>query len=382
MTLLARRPRAVLVVLALALTAVVPAMPAARAAGDHHRPVGGDLLRSRGLVVRVPSRTPRPPAVSAASYVVADLDTGAVLAAKDPHGRYAPASTLKILTALTLIPRLSPSQLVTATAADADVDGSKVGVVPGGRYHVDDLFRALMMVSGNDAANVLAEAAGGGSATIAAMNERARQLGALDTVARTPSGLDVAGQTSSAYDLALIARAGLGLPDFRRYVATRRADFPAPGGRRFEIYTHNRLLVRYPGALGVKNGFTSTARASFVGAARRGDRTLVVTLLRAQPRVWDEAARLLDWGFTAGARARPVGTLVEPEPDPALANGRLDGTNPHAASLPVPPPGHPPLALFGSAALVASGLLGLRMRARDRAAARGGRQRPRALPPL
>src|SRR5512144_1861293 len=206
------------------------------------------------------------------------------------------------------------------------------------------------------------------------MNERARQLGALDTVARTPSGLDVAGQTSSAYDLALIARAGLGLPEFRRYVATRRADFPAPGGRRFEIYTHNRLLVRYPGALGVKNGFTSTARASFVGAARRGDRTLVVTLLRAQPRVWDEAARLLDWGFTAGARARPVGTLVEPEPDPALANGRLDGTNPHAASLPVPPPGHPPLAPFGSAALVASGLLGLRMRARDRAAASGGRQ--------
>jgi D-alanyl-D-alanine carboxypeptidase (penicillin-binding protein 5/6) len=320
--------------------------------------------------------------VSAASYVVADLDTGAVLAAKDPHGRYAPASTLKVLTAVTLIPRLPASRVVTGTAADANVEGSKVGVVPRTRYRVDELFLALMMVSGNDAANALASAAGGVPTAVAAMNAEARRLHALDTVARTPSGLDAAGQATSAYDLALVTRAGFRLPDFRRYVTTRRAVFPAPGGRRFQISTHNRLLLRYPGAVGVKNGYTSTARASFVGAARRGDRTLVVTLLKAQPRVWDEAGRLLDWGFAAGGRVPRVGRLVDPEPGPMPQASAA----PHAASLPVPSPAPPddrsPLALLGVAALLASGLVGLRLRARERAPARAGRHRRTPLPPI
>jgi D-alanyl-D-alanine carboxypeptidase (penicillin-binding protein 5/6) len=92
-----------------------------------------------------------------------------------------------------------------------------------------------------------------------------------------PHGLDAEGQVSSAYDLALIARAGMSDPQFAAYAATRRSSVAAPGGQRIEIATKNRLLKDYDGALGIKNGYTNAARASFVGAAERDGQRLVVT---------------------------------------------------------------------------------------------------------
>jgi D-alanyl-D-alanine carboxypeptidase (penicillin-binding protein 5/6) len=273
--------------------------------------VGGGSLGSALPVADAPGAPPLP-RVSAASYVLADLESGTVLAAKNAHGRFAPASTLKILTAVALIPMLPADRVVTATYADAAVDGSKVGIVPSGSYRVGELMTAMMAVSGNDAANTLASAAGGPAVAVRALNDTAAALGAKDTLARNPHGLDAPGQVSSAYDLALLARAGLRMPDFRRYVAVRRSTFGAIGAKRFEIYTHNKLVLRYPGAVGVKNGFTASARASFVGAAERNGRRLVVALMRADPLVWKEAAALLDWGFAAGDRAGSVGHLVEP----------------------------------------------------------------------
>ncbi len=289
-------------------------------------PIGGQLLGQRGTVLRSgPGTPPLPTGLSASGWLVADLDTGDVLAARDAHGRFAPASTLKALTALTLIPRLDPQGIVTATDADVDVDGSKVGVVPGQRYRIQQLFTALLVVSGNDAANVLAEAAGGGGRTVALMNEEAARLGAMDTKAATVTGLDAPGQVTSAYDLALVGRAGMRLPAFRQYVAVQRAFMPGPRGS-FEIGNHNRLLRNYPGAIGIKNGYTVAAGATFIGAARRGGRTLVVTLLRASPRVWREAAALLDWGFAARDRVTPVGRLVDPPVlTPAAAQARVAG---------------------------------------------------------
>lgn len=285
--------------------------------------VGGPALASRGVVV-APGTPPPPPKLTASAWLVADLRTGDVLAARDPHGRYAPASTLKTLTALALLPRLPDSVRVVASRADVDVDGSKVGLVPGTAYPVDELFRAMLMVSGNDAANALASGAGGRARAVTLMNEEAARLGAADTVARNPSGLDAPGQVSSAYDLALVARAGMAMPQFATHVATMRSSMTAPGGGRFEILNHNKLLTRsYPGALGIKNGYTLRAGGSFVGAAERDGRTLVVTLLKATPAVWQEAATLLDWGFRAGA-VTPVGRLVEP---------RAAGTTPTAEKI-------------------------------------------------
>lgn len=300
--------------------------PAAAADG----PVGGPLLGLPGTVVQVePGGPALPRGLSATGWLVADLDTGEVLAARNAHRRFAPASTLKTLTAETLIPRLAPRRVVVPTAADVRVDGSRVGLVPGLGVRVDQLFTALLVVSGNDAANALGRAAGGTGAAVALLNAEARRLQAGDTLAKSLHGLDAPGQTSSPYDLALIARAGMAQPDFRRYVATVNARMPGPHGKSFQIYTHNRLLTHYPGALGIKNGYTSRARASFVGAARRGGHTLVVTLLHAPTTVWRQAGELLDWGFAALGRVQSVGRLVEPEstaPRVSVSGRALAGT--------------------------------------------------------
>ena len=276
--------------------------------------VGGERLAARGFVV--PAGAPALPATAAAGWLVAALDTGDVLASTDAHGRGAPARTLKTLTATTLIPQLDPRTLVVPTFDDVNVDGSKVGLVEKVRYPVSELFTAMLVVSGNDAANTLATANGGVPKTVAQMNAEAQRLQALDTHAVNANGLDAPGQLSSAYDLALIARAGMQIPAFRAYVATKHSKVHAPQpGHWIQISSHDKLLYNYDGAIGIKNGYTVKARATFVGAATRGGHTLVVTLMRTNPRYWPEAAALLDWGFAAErAGVEPVGKLVDPLP--------------------------------------------------------------------
>ncbi|GAA3444194.1 D-alanyl-D-alanine carboxypeptidase family protein [Planomonospora venezuelensis] len=288
--------------------------PVAAAEPGGAEPVGGLRLGGRGLVL--PAGVKAPPRTAAKSYVIADAGTGEVLAAKNPHGRYLPASTLKALTALTLIPKLDKTAKVKPSRNAVNQEGSAVGLVPKPLYTVEDLFKALLLVSGNDSAMALAEANGGLHKTLADMNAEARRLQALDTVAKTPSGLDKPGQSSSAYDLALIARAGLANPDFRRYISLKTDKFPAPKGH-YEIGNHNKLLWRYKGMIGVKNGWTSKALGSFVGAARRGDHTVIVAIMRHDGYFWGDVADLLDWGFAARGKVAPVGRLVDPVPEAA-----------------------------------------------------------------
>ncbi|MGH3327235.1 MAG: D-alanyl-D-alanine carboxypeptidase family protein, partial [Streptomycetales bacterium] len=197
------------------------------------------------------------PKVRARAYVVADAGTGAVLAAKNAHRRLRPASTLKMLTAITLLPRIDPGAVYRARRADADVIGSKVGLVPGQRYRVDDLFHGLFLASGNDAAHALATMAGGVGRTVRLMQRQADHLNAHDTTVANTSGLDAKDQFSSAYDLALIARAGLARADFRGYCSTVRAQFPGQRGKTYQIQNQNDLLYGYGGAIGVKTGYTT-----------------------------------------------------------------------------------------------------------------------------
>ena len=304
--------------------------------------VGGPLLARRGAVVHAAPGVPAlPSGISAAAWVVADLGSGDVLAARDAHGRFLPASTLKTLTAVALIPELERGALHTARFDDVNVEGSKVGLVPRESYRVDTLFTSLLVASGNDAANSLASAAGGHARTISLMNATARRLQALDTVARNPSGLDDPEQLTSAYDLALITREGMRMPSYRTYVSTLRSRVNAPGGKSFEIYNHNKLLTRYAGTTGGKTGYTVAARRTFVVTARRGGRELVVSLLRAETMLPD-ATKLLDWGFAAAPHATPVGRLVDPVADatgavrvaaPARADRSSRGASRRAAEV-------------------------------------------------
>ncbi|MGH3320913.1 MAG: D-alanyl-D-alanine carboxypeptidase family protein [Streptosporangiaceae bacterium] len=310
--------------------------------------VGGSSLARHGTVAHRAPGVPKPPHVRASAWLVADAGSGAVLAAKDAHGTYRPASTLKILTAVTLIPRLRPGQHVHPTRRDCAVDGSKVGLVPSMRYRVDDLFRGMLLPSGNDAALALAHAAGGTAHTVRLMNQTARNLRAYDTVAKTPNGLDAPGQHTSAYDLALMTRAGLEMPRFRKYVSTVQATFPAPHHRTYQIQNHNRLLTTYDGAIGVKTGYTTKARGTYVGAAHRGGHghghTIVVVLLHAYPDYWTDARQLLTWGFRADTEVRPVGKLVAPvaapgeTPDPTAAAHTPDRRGPAVHDTAVAPP--------------------------------------------
>ncbi len=308
-----------------------PAGPPPQGSAPDGSTVGGEELDTRGLVV-ADGTPPLPDGIGAAGWLVADAGSGEVLAARDPHGRYYPASTLKTLTLLTLAPVLPPDLVVDGTTEDENIEGSRVGIVQGGRYPVSLLFRAMMMQSGNDAANALARAAGGVPETVAAMNEMAERIGAYDTVAGTPSGLDVAGQSSSPYDLALIFRQLVADPTTAEILLTPLADMPPVAGRPgFQIQSQNPLLTSYPGSLGGKSGFTDAARHTFVAAAERGGRRIVVSVMQTERRPVHEAeqaARLLDWGFSVPAGTEGVGRLVEPGEVPATAT---------ATATPVPP---------------------------------------------
>jgi serine-type D-Ala-D-Ala carboxypeptidase (penicillin-binding protein 5/6) len=277
--------------------------------------VGGPLLASKGVIESpLPGAPPLPPASSlpASSWMITDLTTGQVLAAKDPHGRFLPASTLKTLTAVTLLPKLKATSTFDATVKDETVDGTRVGLVAGMKYTVGELFTCMLVDSANDAADALAQDNGGIAKTVAQMNAEAHTLQADDTLARTPSGLDGVGETTSAYDLALIAKAGLAMPDFRHYVSTIRARVPAPHHKHYMIYTHNPLLTTYRGDIGVKNGYTVAAQATYVGAATRHGQTMLVTLMHAYPIFSPMAAALLNWAFQADGKVTPVGNLVSP----------------------------------------------------------------------
>ncbi|MFI7489949.1 D-alanyl-D-alanine carboxypeptidase family protein [Micromonospora echinaurantiaca] len=297
-----------------------PAAPSPPPVDPAHRAVGGQALATAGLAA--PAGAPKAPAVTATSWLVADLDSGAVLGGCAPHERRTPASVQKLLLAAALMPRLDPTLMVQVTRADLrdlDPESSLMGVIPGGRYSVESLWLGLLLKSGNDAANALARVGGGAAGRqggVQAMNDEARRLRAYQTHAATPSGLDGPGQYTSAYDLALIARATFAREDFCRYIATRRAQIPAqPSNPGLEIVHDQTLLGVYPGTVGGKTGFTDLARQTYVGVAERDGRRLAVTLLGAETAPLGslgEASALLNWGFDLPEGAS-VGELVGPE---------------------------------------------------------------------
>ena len=302
--------RRIFVTAAAALTMFSLVAPSATA----EEVLGGPLLAKKARTVQLGPGAEPLPEVFAKTWVLADATTGAVLAAKGAHIQRAPASTLKSLTALTLLPRLDPEATYRPTRKVTSIYGSRVGLIPGKPYTADELFYGLMLPSGNDAAIALAKMNGGVKDTVSQMNEVAASLQALDTTARNTSGLDAPGQLSSAYDLALIARAGLVRPDFVKYTSTKSVQFPAKGRDNTKtIYNQNRLLTGgYKGAIGVKTGFTTNAGRTFVAAAQRNGTTLIVSLMGVKEQSAEAARKLLDWGFANAGKVTPVGTLVSP----------------------------------------------------------------------
>ena len=250
----------------------------------------------------------------AQTWIVADLDSGEILAGRDQDVAHPPASTIKVLLALVALDQLNLDATVVADVADTEVECNCVGIKPGRTYTARQLLDALLLVSGNDAANTLAQMLGGPDATVAMMDAKAASLGATNTHPATPSGLDGPGGpgSSTAHDLAVIFRAAMTYPVFAQITAEPSAMFPGDHGDQ-PILNQDELLQRYPGAIGGKTGFTNAARKTFVGAAARGGRRLVIAMMfgmvkEGGPTYWDQAGSLFDWGFALN-RQSSIGSL-------------------------------------------------------------------------
>jgi D-alanyl-D-alanine carboxypeptidase (penicillin-binding protein 5/6) len=281
---------------------------------------GGPGMDTCGTVaadgMQLPSR------LSLGSYVVYDVDTGDVLAAKDPYGLYRPASIIKILLVMVALDTLDLDAQVPVTPEMVDIDGSRVGIGPGGHYTARQLLQGLVMASGNDAALALAEALGGKDATVTKMQSLADSLGVSATKVTTVNGLDTPDVQTTAWDMALLYRAAFRRDDVRRLLGTQLIDFPGfddhPG---FQLSSDNGMLYNYPGALGGKTGFTDNARHTYAAAAQRDGRTVGIVALNstiAAGRPWEQAEGVFDAAFGT-PRGAGVGQLTDPAAAPAGA---------------------------------------------------------------
>lgn len=294
-------------------------------------------------VLHTPAPSAAAPAIGAAAAVLEDLDTGQLLFAKNPDARRPIASLTKIMTALLVLERTRPTDLVTV-GADALAPASAIGLAElglqaGEEIAVGELLYALLLQSANDAAIALAEHLSGTvDAFVSAMNARAARLGLRNTMFRSPSGLDDDG-FSSARDLATLTRAAYRLPGFARIVRTKFHDVPSPTGPDRHIQNRNVLLWLYPGAIGVKTGFTTAAGLCVVATAQREGLRLVAVVLGDRAEPFSEAASLLNYGF-AGFEHRVLvqdrevfGPIpIDGHPVPVVANGGLSGLVPVGAA--------------------------------------------------
>ena len=239
------------------------------------------------------------PQIGSSAAVIIDGDSGAVLFDKNANTPRPPASLTKIATAILAVEGTEVSAGVTV-----DVDGpgmaalnqsSIMGLRPGDCYSMRDLLYGLMLPSGNDAAIAIAKyEAGTEAAFVKQMNTLVRRLGLSSTTFTDPHGLGSSQHRSSAYDLAMMARYGMTLPLFREVVGTPLRT--TAGSRSLSLYNTNSLLSRYPGADGVKTGYTEEAGRTIVVSAVRNGHRVFVAILDDQNRE-DSATALLDWVF-------------------------------------------------------------------------------------
>jgi len=241
------------------------------------------------------------PPVTSAAFILEDLGTGEVLASGAPDERRPIASLTKIMTALLVLERARPGDIVTVTerATGFPFIASQLGLQAGERISVQELLYALLLQSANDAAVALAVHVGGSvEGFVRMMNERARRMGLRNTSFASPNGLADSGY-STVRDLAALTRDAYGDPAFARIVATKFHDVPSAGAEARHIQNRNILLWLYPGTVGVKTGFTSAAGFCLVAAAERGGERLLAVVLGEPEQAWDDGAALLNYGFTA-----------------------------------------------------------------------------------
>ena len=242
-----KRSLRILGAFALALALVVPAAPVSAAPFTYPAPV----------LETFPA--PDPPAVTAAAWILYDESTDTVVAELNADEERAMASVTKIMTGLLAIERSEPDEMVTVSQRAADTGEKEIDLVPGETVAMDALFKALMIHSANDAATAIAEHISGSvEAFVDEMNQRAAELGLTHTSFANPHGLDAEGHYTSARDLLNLGRVAMDHPEFTEVVKAKTLVFPpAPDGTPRTGSSTNLMLWSYPGAMGLKTGFTA-----------------------------------------------------------------------------------------------------------------------------
>lgn len=273
--------------------------------------------------------------VSAKSAVLFEPTSGTVLFEKDAHTPRAMASTTKLMTALLAAEVGDWDRLIDVTAPMVAVEGSALGLRGGDRLTLRDLVSGLLLMSGNDAANVIAITLDGSLEAFAErMNKKAAELGMTASHFVTPSGLDGEGHASSAYDMALLAAAVL-QNEVLAEICASKTDTIRINDRTVTIKNHNRLLSLYEGAIGMKTGFTKKAGRCLVSAARRDGVTLIAVTLNDGDD-WNDHMALFDYGFSQVRAVELPAAVLPPLPLTGGEQGTVALSVPSVESLILP----------------------------------------------
>jgi serine-type D-Ala-D-Ala carboxypeptidase (penicillin-binding protein 5/6) len=240
------------------------------------------------------------PPLSAAAAIVVDAGTGRVIWMHNPHVKLRVASLTKIMTALLALKKLAPNDIVTVDKSVPRVPLVREGLRAGEKVKAWKLFYSMLLYSGNDDALALAIAAGGDKWTfVREMNDEARRLGLRDTHYISPSGVVDRDNYSSAWDVAALSRVALRNERFRTIVRRKEIQVAWSAPTYSKIYVNNNMMLRtYPGADGIKTGYTHKAGDCLAVSATRGGRTLIAVLLN-DPDMYADGARLLNFGFAS-----------------------------------------------------------------------------------
>ena len=235
--------------------------------------------------------------ISAKAYILMEQSTGTVIVEKNSNVKMKPASTTKILTAICAIENSRLTDIVTVSKKAAYQEGSSVYLKPGDQISMEDLVYGLMLNSGNDAAVAIAEHISDDTEKFSfVMNNKAKDIGAVNSNFKNPNGLDDDDHYVTAYDLALITSYALNNDKFKNIVASKSKIISDKNGVKKYLSNHNKMLHLYDGCIGVKTGFTKKSGRTLVTAARRNGVNLVAVTLNA-PDDWDDHKKLLDEGF-------------------------------------------------------------------------------------
>ena len=237
-----------------------------------------------------------------------DATTGKVLYEKNADVQYMPASTTKIMTAIIALENCKLTDEVTIGENPPKADGSSIGIEQGEVYTIEELLYGLLLESGNDCAEAIADhIAGSNEAFAKIMNEKAKELGATNTNFKNPSGLTEDGHLTTAHDLALIMRYASQNPDFVRIAQTPSyfyANHPYSNGSEKWATNHNPLLkenspYKYQYAYCGKTGYTTAANHSYAATAIKYQQEIVGAFLNATDKdgLYTSVGQLFDWGF-------------------------------------------------------------------------------------